>query len=53
MIADNCSIDNVILKTEPGSKILLKNNGIIKHNKEICFTLSNGSELEIISGMIE
>lgn len=53
LIADNCSIDNVILKTEPGSKILLKNNGIIKHNKEVCFTLSNGSELQIISGMIE
>ena len=53
LIADSCSIDNVILRTEPGSKIILKNNGMIKHNKENCFTLSSGSELEIISGIIE
>lgn len=53
LIADDCNIENVILITEPGSKIVLKNNGIIKHNKEFCFTLSSGSELEIISGAIE
>lgn len=53
LIADDCNIENVILITEPGSKIVLKNNGMIKHNKEFCFTLSSGSELEIISGAIE
>ena len=26
---------------------------LVKHNKENCFTLSNGAELEIISGIIE
>lgn len=53
LIVDNGSVDNVILKTESNSKVTIKNNGTIKHNKDCSFTLTSGAELEILSGIIE
>ena len=52
LIVDNGSVDNVIFKTEHSAKIIVKNNGTIKHNKDIGFTLASGAELEILSGII-
>ncbi|MBQ3623017.1 MAG: hypothetical protein IJA04_04835 [Bacteroidaceae bacterium] len=52
LIVDNGSVDNVIFKTEHSAKIIVKNNGTIKHNKDSGFTLASGAELEILSGII-
>ena len=46
-------LENVILKPQPGSKIIIKNGGRIKHNKDVNFKIPLGVTLEQNHGKIE
>lgn len=46
-------INNVILKPEPGSQIIIENGGRIKHNKDVNFRIPIGVKFEQNYGTIE
>ena len=46
-------LENVILKPQPGSKIIIENGGRIKHNKDVNFKIPLGVTLEQNHGKIE
>ena len=46
-------LENVILKPQPGSKIIITNGGRIKHNKDVNFQIPLGVTLEQNHGTIE
>lgn len=46
-------LENVILKPEPGSHIIIEDGGRIKHNKDVSFRIPIGVTLELNHGKIE
>ena len=46
-------LENVILKPEPGSRIVINDGGRIKHNKDVNFKIPIGVTLEQNHGIIE
>lgn len=46
-------LENVILKPEPGSRIVIEDGGRIKHNKDVNFKIPVGVTLELNHGEIE
>ena len=46
-------LENVILKPQPGSQIIIENGGRIKHNKDVKFKIPLGVTLEQNHGTIE
>ena len=51
-VEDGGILENVIIKPQPGSYIII-DNGRIKHNKHVNFKLPIGATLELIRGTIE